>query len=120
MSRKRKEPTTNQSSTILDFFGKGTAGSNSRDTKKLKTNGALPRRKSIPHVKRELPEDIIVIEDSDDDSDVEISAIRPAPRPLQTGSNAKCGGSRDAAVGCGREVPLPASLLADSSAHTSS
>ena len=86
MSKKRKEP-TNQSSTILDFFGKGSTASNTRDAKKLKANGALLRRKSVPPVKRELPEDIIIIEDSDDDEagDVlpQLSVAPPAARRVR-------------------------------------
>ncbi|KAM5536570.1 hypothetical protein V8D89_009665 [Ganoderma adspersum] len=111
MSKKRKEP-TNQSSTILDFFGKGSAASNTRDAKKLKANGALPRRKSVPPVKRELPEDIIIIEDSDDDDAVEVSAVRPAPRPLQNGSKANCE-LRCVSAGSGKETQPTTPVLGD-------
>ena len=118
MSKKRKEP-TNQSSTILDFFGKGSTASNTRDAKKLKANGALLRRKSVPPVKRGLPEDIIIIEDSDDDDAVEVSVVRLAPRPLQNGSKANCE-SRCVSAGSGNETQPTAPVLGDFSAHTSS
>ena len=98
MSKKRKEPSGSQSSTILHFFGKGAIGSKARDAKKLKSDGGQAHRRSVPLLKRELPEDIIVIEDSDDSDDddaVEVSSIRPAPRPVQNASNRNCG-SRDA------------------------
>ncbi|PIL24631.1 hypothetical protein GSI_12515 [Ganoderma sinense ZZ0214-1] len=112
MSKKRKEPTTNQSSTILDFFGKGSTASDSRDAKKPK-NGALARRKGMHHVKCELPEDIIVIEDSDDDDDaVEVSAILPAPRPLQNASKGNCE-SKCISVGSGKETRSATPVVED-------
>ena len=76
MSKKRKA--TPQSSTLLDFFGKGSSTAGVRDTKK-------PRVKTVHHkptVKHEPSEEVIVI-DSDDDV-VEVTPVRPAPKPVPT------------------------------------
>ena len=114
MARKRKEPTTAQSSTILDFFGNRPALSNTKGAKKQKINGAPARRNSAPPVKREYSGDIIVIDDSDSDSEVEVSAIRPAPQPVQNAPNVAM---RSAPAGCTQEVQHATPALADPSAH---
>ena len=81
--KKRKE-TASQPSTLLDFFGKEKVSSDSthRELKKAKTKTA-PSARSVSRVKRESTDDVIVIDSSDDDDIVEVSSIRPAPKPLQ-------------------------------------
>lgn len=75
MSKKRKEATSSQSTTLLDFFGKGGSPANKRPKTRTQTQS---RSKKSP-VKRErftvAPEDIIII-DSDDENDF---AVKPEP-----------------------------------------
>ncbi|RPD53375.1 hypothetical protein L227DRAFT_400466 [Lentinus tigrinus ALCF2SS1-6] len=67
-AKKRKE--TPQSSTLLDFFGGKSTSSNTRNVKKARLAG----KKSI-QVKREVPDEVIVIDSSEEDDVVEVAIL---------------------------------------------
>lgn len=111
MSKKRKS--TPQSSTLLDFFGKGPTSVATRD-------GKRPRLKTVPHKTtlkhKPLPLEQIIVIDSDSDSDdvVEVSPIRFPPKPTQTVGHGSCLKYRKA------EPPYEISVLNALSAPTRS
>ncbi|KAI0333874.1 hypothetical protein GY45DRAFT_189218 [Cubamyces sp. BRFM 1775] len=79
MARKRKQ--TPQSSTLLDFFGKGLTGSTAKTVKKARLTDPATSKQNLAKVCVANPEDIIVI-DSDDDEVICVSP-RPGSKPLQ-------------------------------------
>ena len=80
MVKKRKQ--TPQSSTLLDFFGKGLTSSTARTAKKARlADPTYPKQDSAKSYVAKS-KDIIVI-DSDDDEVICVSP-RPGPKPVQT------------------------------------
>ncbi|KAI0794502.1 hypothetical protein C8Q74DRAFT_1249143 [Fomes fomentarius] len=110
MSKKRKS--TPQSSTLLDFFGKGPTSVSTRDGKRPRLKSVQP--KTI--IKHDSLEQIIVIDsDSDSDDVVEVSPIRFPPKPIQTvGHMGSC------LKHCKAESPYETSVLNALSAPTCS
>ena len=79
--RKRKE--TPQASTLHNFFGKGTHRRSSQDHKKFKSEAeGISNRVSARRIDCKARGEVIVI-DSDEDDVVEITPVRPVPKPIQ-------------------------------------
>lgn len=74
MARKRKELA--QTSTLLDFFGRGNSAAEAREAKKLKVKDPTCPSKGAPAAKRDISSEIIVIDSSDED-DVSVSEVYP-------------------------------------------
>ena len=124
MANPKKRKDVPQGATLLDFFGGGSAGPSSQHNKKQKAVKATKskidpsRSKVVPQVKREVgdefivvdsSDDVIILDSSDDDDIVEVSAIRPAPKPMQATAESR---NRTASSSCSSKVGLGGSVLA--------
>ncbi len=106
-AKKRKE--TPQSFTLLDFFsGKDSSTSNTRTAKKPRVS-----EKPSNRVKREVPDEVIVIDSSDEDDIVEVAIPQPDPKPGQSDTK----GLEVTSAFRGQEALGRASSLADLSAR---